>query len=83
MGTRQVRIDPGDPGSLPAGRVDHAVLDRTTETDIAMQQEQDDADARQDMARFARRVCRRLGLSQKEFVRMKWFLRWVQPISDT
>ena len=69
MSTTRIRINPDDPRSLPAGRVDYAVLDRTTERDIARQQEQDEAEAMQDMARYARRVRQRLGLTQREFAR--------------
>ena len=69
MSTTRVRIDPDDPRSLPEGRVDRAVLDATTESDIAAQQAQDDAEAMRDMARYARRVRRRLGLTQVEFAR--------------
>ena len=66
MSRTRVRIDRDNPRSLPPGRVDHAVLDATTEEDIARE---DDAEAMQDMARFARRVRRRLGLTQVEFAR--------------
>ena len=69
MSTMRVRSDPDDPGSLPEGRVDHAVLDSTTEADLASQQREDDAEAMRDMARFARRVRRRMGLTQVEFAR--------------
>ena len=40
-----------------------------TADDIARQAREDDAEAMQDMARFARRVRRRLGLTQMEFAR--------------
>ena len=69
MSTTRVRVDPGNPASLPKGRVDHEVLDSTTEADLAAQQQQDDAEAMRDVARFARRVRRRLGLTQVEFAR--------------
>ena len=69
MNTTRVRIDPDDPGSLPEGRVDYAALDRTTEADLIAQQREDDAEAMRDMARFARRVRRRMGLTQVEFAR--------------
>ena len=69
MSTTHVRIDPDDPRSLPEGRIDHAVLDGTTEADLTSQQREDDAEAMRDMARFARRVRRRLGLTQVEFAR--------------
>ena len=69
MSETHVRIDPDDPKSLPEGRIDHAVLDGTTETDLVLQQQQDDAEAMRDMARYARRVRKRLGLTQVEFAR--------------
>ena len=67
MSTTRVRIDPDDPATVPEGRIDAAIVDGTTEAEIAMQQEEDEAEAMQDMARFARRVRRRLGLTQVEF----------------
>ena len=51
MSRTRVRIDPDNPRSLPPGRVDHAVLDATSEDDIARQAREDDAEALQDMAR--------------------------------
>ena len=69
MSRTRVRIDPDHSPGLPAGRVDHAVLDATTEEDIARQAGEDDSEAMRDMARFARRVRRRLGLTQVEFAR--------------
>ena len=69
MSRTRVSIDPDDLRSLPPGRVDHAVLDATGEEDIAKQARDDDAEAMQDMARYARRVRRRLGLTQVEFAR--------------
>ena len=69
MSTKRVRIDPDDPQSLPEGRIDHAVLDGATDADLASQQREDDVEAIRDMARFARRVRRRLGLTQVEFAR--------------
>ena len=53
MSTTRITIDPEDPGSLPEGRVDHAVLDGTTEADLASQQRDDDAEAMRDVARPA------------------------------
>lgn len=69
MSTIRLRIDPDDMKSLPEGRVDHAVLDSATESDLALQQQHDDAEAMLDMARYARRVRRRLGLTQVELAR--------------
>ena len=51
MAETRVRIDPDNPVSLPEGRFDPAVVDGTTEADIAKQQQEDDAEAMRDMAR--------------------------------
>ena len=56
MSRIQVRVDPDDPQSWPRGRVDHAVLDGTTDRDLSLQQQEDDAEAMRDMAQYARRV---------------------------
>ncbi|MCY4487817.1 MAG: helix-turn-helix domain-containing protein [Deltaproteobacteria bacterium] len=69
MSTTRVRIDPDNSATLPKGRIHFAVVDGTTETEIALQQQEDDAEAMQDMARYARRIRRRLGLSQLELAR--------------
>ncbi len=67
MKTVRVKIDPASPESLATGRIDAARVDATTEADLARQAASDEADAMQDAARFARRVRKRLGLSQAEF----------------
>lgn len=67
MKTARVTIDPSVPSSLRSGRVDLARVDATTEMDIAAQQAIDEREAMQDAAKFARRVRKRLGLSQIEF----------------
>ena len=64
MSTTRIRID--DPSTLPEGRVDAARVDATTEAEIAAQEREDEAEALQDMARYVRRVRRRMGLSQTE-----------------
>ena len=69
MPKTRVRINPGRWHDLPVGRVNHAVLDATTERDITAQQRQDDAEAMRDMAKFVRRVRKRLGFTQQEFAR--------------
>ena len=69
MSTARVRIDPDDPSMLPEGRIDPARVDATTEAEIALQEREDEDEAMQDMARYARRVRRRLGLSQTELAR--------------
>ena len=43
MSRTRLKINPDDPRSLPKGRVNHAVLDGTTERDL--QQQHDDAEA--------------------------------------
>ena len=84
METKTVRItlDPGIPASQLPGRLDVGRVDATTDADIAAQHAADEAAAMQDAAQFARRVRRRLGLSQAELaariqvsldtIRTKW-----------
>lgn len=67
MKKTRVRVDPAQFTSLQFGRIDTARVDATTESDIAQHAKADDAEAMLDAARFARRVRRRLGLSQIEF----------------
>lgn len=69
MSTVRVTVDPDDPRTLPKGKMDLAVVDATTEEQIALQQCEDDEEAMKDMARYARRVRRRLGLTQVELAR--------------
>lgn len=67
MKTVRMKIDPAIPATLACGRMDPARVDATTEADIARQAAADEAQAMQDAAKFARRVRKRLGLSQAEF----------------
>jgi putative transcriptional regulator len=67
MKTIRVKVDPASLSTFPKGRVNKRRLDATTEQDIARQQRIDDDEAMQDAARFARRVRKRLGLTQLEF----------------
>ena len=69
MSRTRLTIDPDNTQGVFSGRVDHEVLDATSEEDIARQAREDDAEAMRDMGRFARRVRRRLGLTQVEFAR--------------
>ena len=69
MSTTRIRIDPDDPSTFPEGRIDTATVDATTEAEIALQEREDEAGALQDMARYMRRVRRRMGLSQAELAR--------------
>lgn len=63
MKTVRITINP----ESEIGRIDPARVDATTEADIAQQIAQDETNAMLDSARFARRVRKRLGLSQAEF----------------
>ena len=67
--TTRVKIDPDDPTTIPEGRIDAARVDATTDAEIARQQQEDEDEAMRDMARYARRIRRRLGLSQTELAR--------------
>jgi putative transcriptional regulator len=69
MKMQRVKIDPASPATFPQGRIDKNRLNATTEQDIKRQQQADDIQAMQDAARFARRVRKRLGLTQTEFSR--------------
>jgi len=69
MKTVRKTIDPSIPATLASGWIDAVGVDATTEQDIMVHMAQDEALAMQDAARFARRVRRRLGLSQAEFSR--------------
>ncbi len=53
METVQVKIDPHNPATLPAGRVERQILDSATESQLAGQQKIDDAEAEQHAAKFA------------------------------
>lgn len=64
MKTVRMTIDPAVPAS---GRIDPARVDAASEEDIARQAAADEAEVMQDAAKFARRVRKRLGLSQAEF----------------
>lgn len=69
MSTTRIRIDPDDASTFPEGRIDPAKVDATTADEIVMQEREDEAEALQDMARYTRRVRRRMGLSQMELAR--------------
>ena len=50
MGTTRIRIDPDSPTTTPQGRIAPAVVDATTEADIALQERKDQEEAMQVMA---------------------------------
>ncbi len=60
-------IDPGIVSLASLGRMDPDRVDATTEEEIAWQKVADDKEAMQDAARYARRIRKRLGLTQAEF----------------
>lgn len=63
----RMKINPTDALSWSSGRCDMAIVDATTEKEIAKQIAQDEQAARQDAAQFTRSVRARLGLTQTEF----------------
>lgn len=67
MKTTRMKIDPEEMAGQTIGRVNPALVDATTEAQMAVHMAQDEALAMQDAAKFARRVRRRLGFSQAEF----------------
>lgn len=66
MKTVRMKIDPAVPATLKKGRFDAARVDATTEEQIHAQMVADEHEAMLDAAKFARRVRKRLGLSQAE-----------------
>ncbi len=66
---KSVQIAIGKDGQpvLPKGRANLAQINATTEQDIAQHQKIDAAEALMDAAKFARRVRRRIGMTQSEF----------------
>lgn len=69
--------------AMALGRIDEARVDATTEADIARHIAEDEAQAMQDAAQYARRIRSRLGLSQAEFSRrinvlLETVRNWVQ-----
>ncbi|MEI6739819.1 MAG: helix-turn-helix domain-containing protein [Gemmatimonadaceae bacterium] len=67
MTVEHFTLDMGDPNLPPSGRCDIARVEATTEADIARHMAEDDAELMRDVARYARRVRKRLGFSQVEF----------------
>jgi putative transcriptional regulator len=67
MKKQRMTIDPIIASSLALGRIDTDRVDATTEEEIAHQKAADKVEAMQDAAKFARRVRKRLGLTQIEF----------------
>ncbi len=60
MSTMRIKVDLNNPKSFPKGRINRALVDGTTETQIAMQQHQDEQDAMRDVAKRSQHVGRRV-----------------------
>jgi putative transcriptional regulator len=67
MKTVKIKISPPTANSGKVGRIDIARVDATTEAEIQAHIAEDEKEAMLDAAKFARRVRKRLGLSQTEF----------------
>ncbi len=67
MKTVRMKIDVQQSKAKNVGRLDARRVEATTETDIAKHKATDESASKQDAAKFARRVRRRLGFSQTEF----------------
>ena len=61
-----LKVSHTNPTSFPKGRINHKKVDGTTERDISRQIAEDDTEAMLEAAKYARRVRKRLGLSQSE-----------------
>lgn len=69
MAIVRMKIDMKTLATAKIGRIDEARVDATTEEEIEQQRLEDEAEARMDAARYARRVRARFGMSQSEFAR--------------
>jgi putative transcriptional regulator len=67
MKTVRIEVNLAQAPRKPLGRINPKKVDATSESDIARHEAEDEADAIQDAAKFARRVRRRLGFTQAEF----------------
>lgn len=67
MKISQLTLSATESGETPRGRIDPHKVDSTTNQEVARQQASDEQEAMQDMARYAKRVRKRLGLTQLEF----------------
>jgi putative transcriptional regulator len=67
MKKHRMTFDPSIVSLAPLGRIDPNRVDATTEEEIARQKIADDKEAMLDAAKYARRIRKRLGLTQAEF----------------
>jgi putative transcriptional regulator len=65
--TIRVSVDLNNLRSFPRGHVNKKLLDATSEHLIKLHERQDDLEAMQDAAKYAKGVRERIGLSQLEF----------------
>ena len=69
MAMKRVTVNAALSSSIPQGRINEHLFDSTSAMDIKRHQKEDDNQAMKDTALFARRVRKRLGLTQVEFSR--------------
>lgn len=69
MSTVRKTIDLNNRKTSAIGHIDPAVVDATTETQIAKQQQEDDEEAKLEVARYVRRLRKREARSQVELAR--------------
>ncbi|MCF8076865.1 MAG: helix-turn-helix domain-containing protein [Desulfotignum sp.] len=67
MKKHRMKVDPRLVVLASIGRIDPDLVDETTEEEIARQKAADEKEAMLDAARYARRIRKRLGLTQTEF----------------
>jgi putative transcriptional regulator len=67
MKKHRMKVDPSLVSLASIGRIDPDRVDETTEEEIARQKTADKKEAMLDAARYARRIRKRLGLTQTEF----------------
>jgi putative transcriptional regulator len=67
MKKHRMKVDPSLVSLASIGRIDPDLVDETTEEEIARQKAADEKEAMLDAARYARRIRKRLGLTQMEF----------------
>lgn len=67
MNKHRMKVDPSLVSLASIGRIDPDRVDGTTEEEIARQKAADEKQAILDAARYARRIRKRLGLTQTEF----------------
>ena len=65
--TIRVSVDLNNLSSFPKGHVNKKLLDATSERLIKLHERQDDLEAMQDAAKYAKGVRERIGLTQLEF----------------